>query len=541
MMGGACASPASMRHAWAAPRRLVRGTVFALALALAAPAFAQEAGQPTFEVRGFRVDGNTVLDAARLDAALAPYAGATRSFADVQAAAAALQAAYAQAGFGAVTVVLPEQEVSSGTVRLLVVEPRLRNVVVEGAAAVDADKVRRSLPSLRTGATPNTDALAREIRLANENPARRVGVELKSAAPGAIDAVVSVLQDKPWKIGALLDNTGTPATGRTRIGAFVQYADVAELDHVATLQYVTSTERPADVTIAALNYRVPLPSRGDSIDLYGVYTDVDSGVVNDLFSVRGRGTVAGVRYNQNLRPTASYQHRLVYGLEQRRTDNRVGLVGGTPDLVPDVTLHPASIGYAATWTGDERQLDFSGTGVRNLLGGAHAGAADIATARSGASARYAIVRYAANLQQTLPGDAQLRVAVDGQYTQDALVSAEQFGIGGQDSVRGFDERELISDIGTRATLELQTPNFGDRLGSGVTATFLVFADQGWLRRNHPLPGEVVQTRIASVGAGLRLSVAPSWHVRVDAARVTQGTATRPRGAERLHFSLGFAY
>lgn len=101
--------------------------------------------------------------------------------------------------------------------------------------------------------------------------------------------------------------------------------------------------------------------------------------------------------------------------------------------------------------------------------------------------------------QALPADWHLRIAIDGQYTHDALVSGEQFGIGGQDSVRGFDERELTNDRGNRATLEIQTPNFDEQFGPGAAARALVFADQGWLRRNQPLPGEVVRSHLASVG------------------------------------------
>jgi hemolysin activation/secretion protein len=543
MSGRVADAPAGRRPSWARLHRFLSLSAFVATMIAAPFAQAQTPGDtaPAFEIRRFTVEGNTVLAGARIDAILAPYTGTARSFADLQAAVAALQAAYAQAGFGAVTVALPEQAVASGTVRLEVVEARLRNVKVEGLTHADEGNIRRSLPSLQAGATPNTDDLAREIRLANENPAKRVSVDLKSEASGQIDAIVAVLDERPWRVGASIDDTGTPTTGRNRVGVFYQHANVTDLDHVATLQYLTSPEQPSDVTIAALNYRVPLPSFGDSIDVFAVYANVDSGVVGDLFNVRGSGTTVGVRYNKNLRPTASYQHRWLYGLEQRRIENRVGPVGGSPDLVPSVTLHPASIGYAGTWSGDGRQLDFSGTGVRNIPGGALGGSADFAAARAGASARYLIFRYAANLVQTLPSDWQLRVAVDGQYTQDALVSAEQFGIGGRDSVRGFDERELTNDLGNRVTLEIQTPNIGEQLIPGAAARALVFADQGWLRRNHPLPGEVVHSHISSVGVGLRLAMASSWNVRVDAAHVTEGAGVRPRGDERLHFSIVYAY
>ena len=534
-------TPGGPRRPEARLQQIVYGALLAAMLAIAPLTEAQDLAAPQFEVRRFSVEGNTVLADSRIDAILAPFTGSARSFADVQAAVAALQQAYARAGFATVSVSLPEQEVASGMVRITVLEARLRAVTVDGPAPVDAEPIRRSLPSLQTGATPNTDELAREIRLANENPARRISVDLQAGAPGQIDARISVLQDKPWKVGLVLDNTGTPATGRARVGSFFQHANVADLAHVATLQYVTSPDRPGKVTIGALNYRVPLPSLGDSIDLFGVYADVDSGVVGDLFNVRGSGTVAGLRYNHNLGPTASYQHRWLYGIEHRRVNNRIGLVGGSADLVPDVTLLPASIGYAATWTGPGRQLDFSATAVRNIPGGAHGSAADLEAARAGASARYAILRYAVTGLQTLPADWQMRVALDGQYTRDALVSGEQFGIGGQNSVRGFDEREVANDIGHRATLEFHTPDVGERLGPGVSARALVFADHGWTRRNHPLPGERVSAHISSVGAGIRLSLPPSWQLRVDAAHVTQGAGSRPRGDERLHGSIGYAY
>jgi hemolysin activation/secretion protein len=135
----------------------------------------------------------------------------------------------------------------------------------------------------------------------------------------------------------------------------------------------------------------------------------------------------------------------------------------------------------------------------------------------------------------------VRVAVDGQYTPRRARLAEQFGIGGQDSVRGFDERELVNDVGNRATLELQTPDFRRACRPGAFARALLFLDHGWLRRNHALPGEVAKSHIASVGAGLRLSLPPSWNLRVDVSRVAQGTDARPRGSDRIGFSLGYAY
>ncbi len=533
---------ATFRRAFVACSRLLRGLwlVVAVAFAPLAQAQAQDGPAATFEIRRFDVAGNTVLGATEIDAALAPYTGGRRSFADVQVAVAALQALYARAGFGAVRVVLPAQEVASGAVRIEVVEIRLREVSVGGPLLhFDAANVRRALPALRAGTTPNTEDLARQLRLANENPARQLSVDLQAGPGEQLDARVAELEDKPWKIGASFDDTGTPATGRTRVGGFFQHANVADLDHVATLQYVTSPDRPGNVTIAALSYHVPLPALGDSLDLYGIYADVDAGVVNEFFNVRGSGTVVGARYNHTLQPAPGYQHRWMLGLERRKVDNRVGILGSSPDLVPDVILQPASVGYSTTRSDEWRRFDASLTVVHNLPTGGQA--ASIAASRAGANPRYTILRSAAGVMQALGDDWQLRLAVDCQYTPQALVSAEQFGLGGHDSVRGFLEREVSGDQGIRTTIEIQTPNFGAQIAPGMLARILFFSDRGWVRRNYVLPGEAETTLLSSLGTGLRMTVASTWQLRVDAAHVMRGTAERPRGSERIHFSIGYAY
>ena len=130
------------------------------------------------------------------------------------------------------------------------------------------------------------------------------------------------------------------------------------------------------------------------------------------------------------------------------------------------------------------------TAVHNLPRGSRGKGEAFEASRAGASAHYALLRYALKAQQApavrLAGARRLRRPV---RRGDALVAGEQFGIGGQDSVRGFDERELIDDRGNRANLELQTPDFGEHLGGGVFARALVFLDHGWLHRNQRCPGK----------------------------------------------------
>src|SRR5262245_295974 len=55
-------------------------------------ALAQEV--PKFPIASFKVDGNSLLPAAEIDAVLKPYVGASRDFGDVQEALEALESAY---------------------------------------------------------------------------------------------------------------------------------------------------------------------------------------------------------------------------------------------------------------------------------------------------------------------------------------------------------------------------------------------------------------------------------------------------------------
>jgi len=82
-----------------------------------------------------------------------------------------------------------------------------------------------------------------------------------------------------------LDNTGNEATHRYRSGFAYQHANRFDRDHVLTAQFVTSPGNRHDVYVYGLGYRIPIYSLGDSIDLIASYSNVDSGTVQDLFTV----------------------------------------------------------------------------------------------------------------------------------------------------------------------------------------------------------------------------------------------------------------
>jgi hemolysin activation/secretion protein len=497
---------------------------------------------PRFTIQRFLVEGNSILAQGELDRILAPFSGKDRDFGDIQRALEALQDVYTRRGYNAVRVSVPEQDIRSGQVRLRVVEARIRRVQVQGNRFFDEKNVRAGLPSLKEGTSPNTRAIGQDAQLVNENPAKQVSVALQAADdPGQVDATVRVTDEKPSKVSVFADNTGTPKTGNYRTGVGYQNANLLNGDDAINAQYLSSPGHASDVKVFGAGYRVPLYKLSGVVDVLAGYSSVNSGTVQDVFTVSGKGTTFGLRYTQLLGRIDAYEHRAAFGLDYRAYKNSVLFVGSTESLVPDITVHPASLTYSGRVSQVGRDLSFNLSYSRNIPGGSKGeqAAFDEPGQRSGASAKYSIWRAGAVLSQLLPADLIVRAAANAQQTKDLLIPGEQFGMGGADSVRGYYERETASDIGRRFSLEGYGPDFGSWFGSTWRARALVFYDAAHGRDN--ILERSPPNRLGSVGLGVRANQGKSFAFRLDVARVTKDAGTRLDGEYRVHGAIAYSF
>ncbi|MDM0074835.1 ShlB/FhaC/HecB family hemolysin secretion/activation protein [Variovorax sp. J2P1-59] len=505
---------------------------------------------PSFEIKRIRVDGDSLLDAAHIDALLAPFIGANKTLIDVQAAREALLAEYARRGWGAVEVLVPEQEVRDGEVVVRVIEARVSQVRVTGNEHFDTANIRRSLPAVQEGQAPNTRALAAQLRLANTNPLKQTTAVLQPGAEaGSVDVEARVSDQRPYRFSIGLDNTGNPETGNLRLGLGFQHANVFGLDHVLSLQYVTApydddnTHRLSaipgdDVRIWGAAYRIPLPALGDSIEFTAGYANVNSGVVQGIFNVTGAGRIYGARYNFGLQGTPWLEHQLSLGIEKRDYDNRVFAVGSGVELVPDYSLQPIGVTYSGLLRAPQGEGSFSAGLVRNLPGGSQGDQAAFDAVRRGAEADYTLLRASASYTHALPSDFQARVRFAGQYTSDVLLPGEQFGIGGMDSLRGLYERQLLADKGYSGSLEFYSPDLGRYTGQpDLRLRFLAFVDfaKGW--RNEPQAIELAKVDARSYGVGLRMAWSNTYSLRFDYATLDPVRPYYLGRSERATFSM----
>ncbi|MPZ42338.1 MAG: ShlB/FhaC/HecB family hemolysin secretion/activation protein [Betaproteobacteria bacterium] len=521
---------------------------------------------PRFDIQHFDVQGNSLLSAEEVAEAVGPYTGKSKDFADVQRALEALQRRYQQRGFGAAQVVLPEQELEQGVIVLRVIEPKLGKVTVEGNEYFDWWNIRRSLPALQEGTTPNALEIGRNARLANENAAKRTTVLLRPGAnEGEMDATVRVQDEKFWRAAVSFDNTGSPTTGMYRLGVAYQHSNLFNLDNTVTIQYQLDPEpiEEADqLKVLGVGYRIPLYGQNASIDLLAGYSSIGSAsgqvIQGVAFNIAGSGTIFGARYNYTLpRPAGwgEYDHRISVGLDYKAFSNQVA-EATNPDtnLTPDVTVHPLSVTYSATKRMQNAELGFFGTLLKNIHPHGSDASAEHFNGPPGIGVRpgvgepwYTVFRYGINYARALPHDMQLRANMTGQWTRDALVPGEQFGIGGWDNLRGMLEREGASDRGYRASIELYSPDVASGFGmDGGRLRFLTFFDFGKVKLNHPEASAPCAPTAcgfsaSSFGFGMRLALRQGVSARLDYGRLLDGGVVAERGDDRWHFGVAVAF
>jgi hemolysin activation/secretion protein len=501
--------------------------------------------EPRFEIKRFEVAGADKVPADRLAAALAPFTGPSRRFSDIESAVQAVREVYAEASITAVQVLIPEQTLEGGVVKLQVEELQVARIEIEGAQLRSRDNVLRAVPGLSQGVTPVDTDLSAQLRLANENPGRQMQVTFRTEDDGSLTGVLRVADRSPWTTQLSLDNTGSATTGKYRAGLAVQHANLLDRDIVAAGQVQTSPGHVDDVKVGFLNLRTPLYPLGLMLDATWVHSSVDSGTVKTsagdyLLSSIGRST--SLRVTRLLPRWGAVDQRLSLGQDWRLIDSQVTSTAGGPSLVPSLELRPVTLSYSLNWREDASSAFGQASVSHNLPAGGRSAPSAVEESRKGAKPNYTVVRLSAGFA-TAVGAWTLNTQWNGQWTDDALVSAEQFSIGGEGSIRGFNGRVASADKGQRLGLELQSPVKTMKLGAAgtVAAAWAVFAEAGEVRRNLPQTGEKVRTALAGAGLGLRITWSERLALRADLGVVTRGDGLAARGDRVLHLNLSYAF
>jgi hemolysin activation/secretion protein len=494
-----------------------------------------------FDVSGYQIIGENPIGAVRTKAILAPYIGSKRGIDDIENAASALEEQMSAEGLSFYRVSFPPQELTDGVVDLLITRYRIGSINVKGNNFYSKRNIQSSLPLLKQGESPSTKGIARALRVANQNSGKRVRVTL---APGSgvneIDANIMVRDQKPLVLTSWLNNTGTESSGDYRVGASIEHRNIFALDHNGSLTFITSPEGINDVKQIAASYRIPLYTLGGALNFVAVNSDIDTGVVADVFDVAGRGEVYGIGYSHVLSSIGLYNHGVLLQVQDKLFDNDVQFQGR--QVLEDVRSRPLEATYQASWSnGEGVELSGSVSATSNMSGGSFNNARSYGVSRAGATDDWTKFELGANYQYKAKEwlyTASLAIVI----SDDRLITGEQFAVGGVGSVRGLEERELRGDEGYQVSIQAWAPPISSTLRP------VAFVDIGHVSNNGPIDGEFGSEDVMSIGMLLnwnptnKISASASYGYLIDGVDSEEAIESSPEdGDGQLHFNLTYRF
>jgi hemolysin activation/secretion protein len=515
----------------------------AATLTCAAPAAAgQAAPADRFDVNEIRIDGSTVLPQEQVEETVYPFLGPAKTAEDVEAARHALQLAYTQAGYVTVTV-SPARWVdrAGGVVGLRVIERPVERLRVTHARYFIPDAVRAGAPSVAPGRIPNIHALTYDLVGLNQLPDRTVQPILKPGRhPDTVDVDLDVSDKLPVHGTLEVNNRYNADTHAERLNASLTYGNFFQRGDSATITYAVAPEDVADSEVESASYLFHIPDSRMSVLLSYLHSNSDVVALGST-DVVGRGSTAGFRLLIPLGTTtqgaASFTHSFSVGWDYKRYFELDNFLTNKILTLAPVTYYPLNANYAANWTSKYSVTDIN---VGAELGLSHLGSNDVAfdNKRYEADPGFAIARLTVSREQDLPYDAQLWGSATGQITNEPLVSSEQLGIGGADTVRGYLEAEALGDYGASLQTELRSPDIRKYIGGPIHSwRFHLFTDVGLVNLRDPTPQQHFAYGLASVGVGTRVNLWGYLNGAVQDAQTVENGPDTKAGTNRVLFRV----
>ena len=506
---------------------------------------APEVAAPRFSIYEYAVDGNSLLSDLVVENAVSGFMGDEKTLMDVEAARAALERVYHEAGYMTVVVSIPEQSVDTGAVSLHVVEATIDRLKVKGAEYVLPSEIKSRVPELAEGNVPNFNKMQAQLAALNRSGDSKVTPILRAGRdPGTVEVQLDVEDQFPLHGSVDVSNRQTPNTTPTRMSASMRYDNLWQLRHSLGMTVQIAPEKETDARVLAGTYVMPVGSGGESLTMYAVNS---RSKFASLASMNGLGMLGnsdtfGTRISLPLGTGVDYSQSFSAGLDYKNI-RQTTIFSSSLQTNSPITYVPLVANYTGNLFSQDRSsaLDMTVTsGMRGFFGNTDTNFQN-KVGRSGASASFLALHTGIQHTENLEGWT-LYGKLDTQFSSGPLVPTEQFAIGGAESVRGYLESERAGDAGYRATVELRTPQFNlDAPGSAWRVSGLVFFDTATVMISNQIAPTPNKYRLNGTGFGLRFAAPRSLSVEVDAAHALtgvdpglQGNANTVRGANRLH-------
>ncbi len=445
-----------------------------------------------------------------------------------------------------VAVSMPEQNTSQGVVQLVVKPERVGSLNVKNSFYSKPESVKKWV-RLASSDAINEKTIAQDLGWINSNPFRTVSVDYQPGAQAGVTDVDLIVSDKKsWKIATGVDNTGTNPIGPIRIFGKLDINDFIFTDHTLNIQ-ATTADHFKELQSYTAQYVAPLPWR-NTVRIFGSYSE--TAPVRADFPQKHR---------ENYQASARYAVPHWFGtnpwIDSVTFEAGFDFKGMNTNVLFEDDAAPvkkmlAYVGQFATSVNALRNqnggklaagLDLVGSPARMLP---HQTTEDFSNLRAGATPQYFYSRLSLSLDQKLPANWKMFVQGRSQLSVSNLIPAEQFALGGYNTVRGYDEKVVNGDNAVCGNFEIRAPEF---TVAGIwfpktadSVTLLGFVDAGYAWYREAVEATPISQTLLSYGPGLRYNVSSYFTSRLDVGFPLL-EVEKDSGKAHVHFNAIFSY
>lgn len=461
-----------------------------------------------------RIDlaGATVLPPDEVTALADRYTNRRVSISELHELRYRLTALYVQNGYVSSGVVLPDQRIDNGIVRLGAIEGRLDRISVSGNRTLHDSYIEKRLRR-EINDPVNTADIQRALQmLESDSRIGQVNAQLvPGAKPGQSTLRVNIVENTNHWVRTAYDNYRSPSVDENRVSLSAGNTNFFGIGDILAIDY-GNTDGLDDFDVS---YSIPLTAADLRLSAY--YRSTDSIIVEepfDIVDIQSDSESMGLSLSRPFRSGLNRTITATIGFENRHAENWLlgvpfSFTPGEQDGVSEVSV--AYITTEALWQAPNRIVGMSVSGRFGL------DAMDATINESGPDSEFTAFRAQFQYARILNWrDSQFVLRASAQYSPDPLLALEKFSIGGHRTVRGYRENQLVRDNGVVASMELRFPLFVDEEGNDTLGLQIApFIDYGvsW-DSDDALPTSDSKD-VASIGIGLRWQAAEKWAIAAN--------------------------
>jgi len=458
-------------------------------------------------VTQIQVIGSTVFSEQELAPFVQPFEGRSLTLAELQSVADTITQLYLEAGYLTSRAVLVDQQITQGVVQIRVIEGSLEQIEIEGTHRVNPDYIRSRI-GLGGKAPVNQGHLEDQLRLLRLDPLfANVEASLRPGSSlGKSILVVRVTETNPFITTAGVDNYSNPSVGSERMTVSLGDRNLTGRGDQLLGSYARSTTGGSNAF--DFNYQIPLNPMNGTLQLRvapSFYTITDPKF--KALHIQGDSQLYELSYRQPLvrSPREELALSLGFTYENGETLAASFLTNAATTSVIGLGQDYVRRDPSGAWA--VRSQFNLGTG---LLGATH---------HTGATPDGQFLSWLGQIQrvQILNPNNLLITQLDLQLAPGALLSSQQFVIGGGQSIRGYRQNVRLGDNGCRLSIEDRIALQHNEDGAAILQ-LAPFADLGtvWNASDNPnsLPD---QTFLAGLGVGVLWEPLPDLNIQVNFA------------------------